>query len=138
VVIAPGIFTVLLLAAIVAIGLLVLRLKSWEEDVRLVFWSCPEHREELKEPDLAIDDQQLCVMSPTFELADAARIAIRAKRKRGLKPYDTGPETPAEPAPERSRRAPAAVEQEPVTYQRPQPVDLPPIRLAGEEDDPPA
>jgi hypothetical protein len=132
---SPGIYTLLLLAVVVAVGLAILRLKSWDEDVRLVFWSCPAHVEELRQPDLAIDDQQLCVASPTFELADAARDAIRAKRKRGHKPYEEGG-GPADDEP--VTRRPTAASDEPPPSERPQPVELPPIRLAGEEDEAPS
>jgi hypothetical protein len=137
---APGIFTFLLLVVIVAIGLMILRLKSWVEDVRLIFWSCPQHAHELEPPEMCIDDQQLCVFSPTLELAQAAREAIRAKRKRGLKPYDEAASPREdEPAPARTRRTPSLpAAPEPPSYERPQPVELPPIRLAGEEDDAPA
>lgn len=137
---APGMGTLLLLVLILAIGLGLLKLKSWDEDVRLAVWSCREHREELARPEMCIDDQQLCVFAPTLELAEAARTAIREKRKRGLKPYE-GAEAPPEeePAAARTRRPPAsAAESGPSSYAPPPPAELPPIRLAGEEDDAPA
>lgn len=130
----------LLLAAVVGIGMLILRLKSWDEEVRLAFFSCPDHAGELSRPEMAIDDQQLCVLCPTVEIAAAAAAQNRAKRKRGMKPYDTDTETQTDPQPptRRERPAPSApleIEQ-PARVERPQPVELPPIKLAGEEDEP--
>ena len=130
----------LLLAVVLGIGMLILRLKSWDEEVRLAFFSCPTHAGELQRPPMAIEDQQLSVLCPTIELAAAAAAQNRAKRKRGMKPYDTDSETQTDPEPatRRSRPAPSApheVEQ-PARIERPQPVELPPIKLAGEEDEP--
>lgn len=137
---APGIGTLLLLALILAVGLGLLKLKSWDEDVRLAVWSCREHGAELAMPEMCIDDQQLCVFAPTVELAETARASIREKRKRGLKPYEGAVAPPEEESsPARSRRPAAAVaESAPSSYTPPPPAELPPIRLAGEEDDAPA
>jgi hypothetical protein len=131
----PGFNTLLLLIVILGLGLALLRLKSWNEQVRLVFWSCAQHREQLAAPDMAIEDQQLCVTSPTFELAEAARAAIRAKRKRGHKSYVEESEAEEEPVHTSSRRRPIEVDDGPIRYKPPEPVDLPPIRLADDDDD---
>jgi hypothetical protein len=136
-VLCGGYLVVLLVPIVVGIGLLILRLKSWEEDVRLVFWSCAQHADELQPPDMAIDDQQLCVVSPTLELAAVAREAIWAKRKRGNRPSDEAAEAPQPSRPKRSRQSSSMASETPAPPQ-PQPVELPPIKLAGEEDEPPA
>jgi hypothetical protein len=136
---SPGI-GFLLLVILMAIGLAILRLKSWEEDVRLTFWSCAEHKEDLREPDMAIDDQQLCVVAPTLELAAAARESIREKRKSRMRASDTAGDTRDEsPRPKRNRpESTGPPEGQPARAEPAQPVELPPIKLAGEEDETPA
>jgi hypothetical protein len=126
-----------LLLLVVGIGVGLLKLKSWDEDVRLVIWSCPDHAAELTLPEMCVDDQQLCVFAPTPEIAEAAREAIREKRKRGLKPYE-GAEAPPEEQPATARPRRSATAQTATIAPSPSPaapVELPPIRLAGEEDD---
>ncbi len=137
---APGLFTFAFLVIVVAIGLAILRLKSWVEEVRVTFWSCPEHKEELREPDIAIEDQQLCVVAPTLELAAAAREAIRERRKNRMRASDhSGDASNDSPRPKRSRNETSGPQEKaPAPVEKPQPVELPPIKLAGEEDEVPA
>jgi len=57
-------------------------LKSWRERVKLTFWTCPEHAEELAPPGLVSHEEDLYVYLPTEELAEKARADVIAARRR--------------------------------------------------------
>jgi hypothetical protein len=138
----PGVYTFFLLFLVSAIALAVVMLKSWREDVRLTMFTCQDHRATARCPDMAIDDQKLHVFLPTAELASAAAAEIAARRKDHARKRGMGSEEPhsersyAAPPPRLAPSPPAS--EEPIRLARPEPVDLPPIKLAGDDDDLPA
>jgi hypothetical protein len=125
---------------VIVIAAAVVMLKSWREDVRITMFSCREHQSTARCPDMAIDDQKLHVFLPTVELATAAASEIAAKRKdharkRGMGGDESQSERSYAAAPPRPAPSPAPSD-EPIRLMRPEPVDLPPIRLAGDEEEP--
>jgi hypothetical protein len=134
---------VLALIVVAACGLLLL--KSWHEVVRLTMFSCPVHVGEMRSPEMAIDDQKLHVFLPTPELAAATVEQIAERRKHHARSRTMAAEGSAsqrsfaavEPPPS-SRSAPAPSEAPLPFTPRPEAVDLPPIKLAGDEDAPSA
>ncbi len=73
---------------IVVLGMLVLWLKSWREQVRLTVWSLPEHADELRCPDMAIYNDMLFIYLPTIDLARATSHELRARRHERHSPGD--------------------------------------------------
>lgn len=69
-----------LYGTIVLLGLTVLLLKSWRENVRLTIWSRPEHVDELSCPDMVVHCDHLYIHLPSTELARAATAAVRQAR----------------------------------------------------------
>jgi hypothetical protein len=129
-------FSLLTFAAfIVAIAGGLLWAKSWDEDVRLRLWACPDHVDQLVAPDMVVNDNDLSVVLPSESLADAANAELK-ERRRGK--YRSGAESAA-PMPTRSHSGgppPAIPIDAPPVPRRPVVPDLPPIRLAGDDDDP--
>lgn len=135
------------LVALVCIGIVVggawvlLKMKSWYEDVRLHVWSCHQHAGILEQPDTIIEDEALHIFLPTPEIARAAREDLKERRKSGPRGKDAPadsessgasaapPSTPSSPMPDRARSP-----YRPVVQQE----ELPPIKLHGDEDDDPA
>lgn len=66
-----------LYGTIVLLGLTVLFIKSWRENVQLTVWSRPEYAEELKCPDMVVHSDHLYIHLPSTELARAAATAVR-------------------------------------------------------------
>ncbi|MGE0606460.1 MAG: hypothetical protein AB7O62_04975 [Pirellulales bacterium] len=85
----PGWSTALLMLMVPVLAVLLFRVKSWNEHVDMVIWSCPEHRSELALPDMAAYDEELHVSLPSAGLAKAARTE-QTDRRRGNRPPDTG------------------------------------------------
>ncbi len=83
----PGWTTALLMLMVPVLAGLLFRVKSWNEHVDLIIWSCPEHRPELTPPDMAAYDEELHVSLPSAELAKAARTE-QQDRRRGNRPTD--------------------------------------------------
>ena len=50
-------YAMLLCVLLLVIGAALLRLKSWDEDVRLISFTCPAHRNEDWVPELVSDDE---------------------------------------------------------------------------------
>ena len=139
----PGISTFVVLALIVIAASGLLLLKSWQEVVRLTMFSCPVHVGEMRSPEMAIDDQKLHVFLPTPELAATTADEIAERRKHHARSRTMAAEGSAsersfaavEPSP---RSAPAPSEAPLPFTPRSEALDLPPIKLAGDEDEPPA
>ena len=66
-----------LYGTIVLVGLIVLFIKSWRENVHLTIWSRPEHAEELACPRMVVHNDHLYIHLPSTELARAAAAAVR-------------------------------------------------------------
>ncbi len=64
------------------LGAGLLCLKSWRERVKLTFWTCPAHAEELTPPGVVSHDEDLYVFLPTEELAGKARAEVIVARRR--------------------------------------------------------
>lgn len=152
----PSVSTLLLLVLIAAIAFGLLWLKSWNEDVRLAMFTCSEHAGQAPCPEMAIDDQHLHVFLASSEMAAEAREQIQAKRKSNrpagqsngesarsgrvadaAPPRYTPPRPSATSAPAELPAATVPLSPDPARVNSPS-AELPPIKLAGEEDEPPA
>jgi hypothetical protein len=110
-------------------------IKSWTERVTVTMWSCPEHLEEWTPPEIVVYDEDLYVYLPSESLSEAARAELIASRKKDQK---LRPPLPSAPEPTEPReRVPAADTADTPTPSRSIPVreELPPLKLAGEEED---
>jgi len=112
----------------------VLWLKSWTEEVQLTMWTCPAHSGPMKVPGMVIDDQHLHVTLAHADVVAATNDDIRERRRTsaGRKMLGAGGGGASNPP-----RRPASEELPPVPVYRPaptKPVDLPPIKLAGDEE----
>lgn len=126
----------LLVAFIGTVGGGLLYLKSWEEDVRLRLFACPEHAEELSPPDLVVTDNELTVVLPSESLAEAAQAELKQQR-RGKQRGAGESSASYRPAQNAPGAAPAAIPVPPPPLpKRPIVEDLPPIKLAGDDEDP--
>lgn len=67
----------------VAVVPVILHFRSWNEEVRLVFFSCERHASELECPPMALHEDDLSVFMPTPELAQRTREMILAERRKG-------------------------------------------------------
>ncbi len=132
------------LIALVCIGIvaggawLMLKMKSWYEEVRLHIWSCRQHAGLLEKPDMIVEDEALHIFLPTPEIARAARVDLKERRRSGGRGKDhpaDSDESANAPATERpSTRPPAAGPPSPFRYSAPR-EELPPIKLDGDDDD---
>jgi len=143
----------LLLFALLLVGggIGVILIKSWHERVRLVMWTCREHGDTMKRPDLVIDDNQLHVIMPTETLAGAAQEELNAERRRlaTLKgagstgtsaSYGSGGAMGTAPAGEQHRPAAGAADGAPPpvykpAFNTPNAPELPPIKLFGDDEE---
>ena len=128
------------------VGALLLLVKSWKERVRMTFWSCAEHAEDPLTPQMSPGEDDLHVFVASESLAEAARAELKAARRRDLPDRPaaansgqrTKPEKPQKPS-VRDRaddRAPSEDEPPPPSRPLPTRTELPPLKLAGEEDEP--
>ena len=126
---------------------MLLFVKSWKERVRLAFWTCAEHADDALAPQMSPGEDDLHVFVASESLAEAARAELKAARRRDLpdRPagVSSGPSTksdnPQKPS-VRDRagdRAPAEDEPPPPSRPLPTRTELPPLKLAGEEEDAP-
>lgn len=142
-----GSWWALLLAVLAACGGIgLIRLKSWTERVRLVLSTCTEHAADLKCPEFVLDQNELFLFLPTEQLAELTRVELQAERRgraRGGYSAEMDSGTAAgrpqseHPRSVRDRDVPAddsAPVYRPRLPSRP-PVDLPPIKLAGDDED---
>ena len=58
--------------AILAGGCGFLYVKSWPERVRLVQWTCNDHADAMRQPEIVVYENELHLILATQELADAA------------------------------------------------------------------
>jgi hypothetical protein len=92
--------------------------KSWNERVRLVISTCPDHADQLRTPLTVAYENELHVILPSEQLTEAARLELAAKRRSDQR-YSEPKEPAAPTTPGQSRRAAE-------TYRRD---ELPPIKL---------
>lgn len=138
----------LLAAAVLGGGAVILRLKSWVEEVQLHTWSCHPHAAELEQPDMIIDDDTLNIFLPTPELTKAANADLKDRRRGGRPVPGTDTRDPAPPAsgpaiPASKQPlvggAPSRAEREAPPARAPRPApppreELPPIKLDDDDD----
>lgn len=105
--------------------------KSWLETVTVHISTCPEHAPELPMPDMVTHENELHVFMPTERLAAAARAQLRAERQGRDRSLPGAP---------RTAESELAHDDAPRGYRSPhgsappRTVDLPPIKLADDED----
>jgi len=130
------------------VGGLVLWVKSWPETVRMRMWTCPQHAAEMRAPTMGIEEGELFLFMPSAQLADETRRELRRARleRDNLLPGAPRSGQPAgEPADvdSRSRTGPrtgggagagTGVPTRPVTPTGPLFPELPPIKLAGDDE----
>ena len=122
-------------------------IKSWTEDVRMIVFTSPEHADELKIPDVAVEDQELYFFAPSSLIADAALAALKDERKQAK--GKGGPSVPAnvqtsrpvadlpsisldgDEKPSGQTSKPKGI---PITPQPHVREELPPIKLAGDDE----
>lgn len=109
-------------------------IKSWSERVKVNIFSCPEHLEDLTAPQVVSYDDDLYVFLPHESLAEPARAELAESRKRGQKQRPPL-------ANDLTRKAPPA-EAPPAESEAPPPsrtigtrTELPPLKLAGEDEE---
>jgi len=124
------------------LGAGLLALKSWREKVKATFWTCAAHAEDLVPPGVVSHDEDLYVFLPTEELASKARAEVVAARRREGKyasemPVDR-PASDGRPPAVAKSPAPSPEESSIPTRLPGTRTELPPLKLAGEEDGPPA
>lgn len=119
-----------------AAGVGIVMVKSWTEQVRLVMWTCRDHADQMRQPELAVNQNELHVFLPTISLAQATQAELEAERRRlaGARPggVHTDDVTFASDATlpmDHPRPRPAG----PVPPAKP---DLPPIKLVGDDEEP--
>lgn len=121
-------------------GIVAIYLKCWPEQVRIIMSTCEEHADTMPSPEVVVDQGELYLFAPTAQLAEAAREELK-KRRREMK--RVMPDKPGAGRDESAvamedtprREAPAEPPPKPARVQRTPAPDLPPIKLAGEEDD---
>ncbi len=117
-------FFVMSLIALVG-GSAFLFAKSWPETVRLHTAVCPAHADAIECPKLVANDEDLCVILASPEVAAAARADVVARLRAGKK-YGGEDDAPARsPSPGTTRPTQAQPESR-STFKRP---ELPPIKL---------
>jgi hypothetical protein len=125
-------------------GGVLLKVKSWPERVRLMIWTCPQHAAELSAPAMAIGEDDLYLFVASESLAEAARAELKAARRRDLPDAlaGSGQERPARAvnSSARERAGDVAPDMDPPpplpTRSPPVRAELPPLKLAGDEDEP--
>jgi len=109
--------------AILAGGFILMYVKSWPEQVRLVQWTCNDHADAMRQPEIVVYENELHLILATQELADAASAELAAKRRAGGQYTETKSSATVDPM-ARTEAPPPAKPQPP--YKRD---ELPPIKL---------
>jgi hypothetical protein len=114
-------------------GAALLYLKSWTEEVKVTFWTCEQHAGPMRPPGMVIDDQQLFLFLANAEVMRATLDELQERRRfsagrRALGATGMGSPSGATPPRETSHGTAPAPRPAP-----PKPVELPPIKLAGDE-----
>jgi hypothetical protein len=126
------------------LGAALLFVKSWKERVRLTYWSCAQHADDALAPRMSPGEDDLYVFVASESLAAAARAELKAARRRDLPDRPAAAERaekaekPEKPAarPRAENRAPSEDEPPPPSRPLPTRTELPPLKLAGDEDEP--
>lgn len=117
------------------VGAVLIYLKSWEEEVLVRLWTCPDHAGEAGMPDMVVNDNELTLVLPSESLTEAT-LAEQKERRRG-KARSNAESSGSGPRPGSRGGPPAAIPiGTPPLPTRPVIPDLPPIKLAGDDDDP--
>ena len=118
------------LAILLAIGGgVLLFIKSWQEKVRITIWTCGEHAADLPQCRAAVDEDELHLFVPNESLAETARAELQAARRREP--------TPSVAAAEHGDPAPPPADAPPPPSRSPgSRTALPPLKLAGDEEEP--
>ena len=114
-------------------------IKSWKERVKINLFSCSEHLEDLTPPEAVSYDEDLYVYLPHESLAEPARAELIESRKKWQKQRPplandqtraapTAPNAPSEPLPDDTSAPPPS---RPIGSR----TELPPLKLAGDEDE---
>lgn len=135
-------FLWLLTLIVVAGGVGILLLKSWSERVRLVMWTCGDHADTMPSPEYVVDQNELHVFLPTVGLAEATQADLTDERRRKGR-YSGGATSGAgaEPRPRGDHPTPPPSGDSTLPFgfaPPPKSVELPPIKLSGDEDAPTA
>lgn len=109
--------------------------KSWNERVRVTIWSCHEHLDDLTAPEVVSHDEDLYVYLPHESLTELARAELIESRKKFQKTRPPPVAAQAERAVEEPATAPADTHDAPPPPSLPRRTELPPLKLAGEEDE---
>jgi hypothetical protein len=135
-------FNLLLISLLVlVIGGVLFFAKSWTEQVRLVISTCPQHADELRRPDIVLDENELFLFLPTETLALATRAQQQAKRRRndevpptlpgGASPPPMGKASSGQPG-QQGQSGPDTSRGN--SWNVTPPPELPPIKMAGDEE----
>jgi hypothetical protein len=108
--------------AILAGGCVFMYVKSWPERVRLVQWTCTDHADAMRQPEIVVYENELHLVLATSELAEAASAELAAKRRAGGKHSEESSDSTVDPMVRVESPAP----QKPQGYKRD---ELPPIKL---------
>lgn len=109
-------------------------IKSWSERVKVHIFSCAEHLDDLTAPEVVSYDDDLYVFLPHESLAEPARAELAESRKKGQKQRpplanDLTRHAPPTEAP------PAESEAPPPSRTIGTRTELPPLKLAGEDEE---
>lgn len=115
-------------------------LKSWSEQVRVIMSTCEEHADSMPSPEVAIDQGELYLYAPTPQLAEVAREELKLRRREMKRVMPDNPGAGRDESAVSMDDAPAKVESReapprPAKNERPPTPDLPPIKLAGDDDE---
>jgi hypothetical protein len=72
--------TLLIWAALAALGTAIFFLKSWRERVELVLWTCETDAPAFEPPDVVVHDEELYLYLPSVKLAKAAAAELKNER----------------------------------------------------------
>jgi hypothetical protein len=108
--------------AILAGGCVFMYVKSWPEQVRLVQWTCNDHADAMRQPEIVVYENELHLILATPELTEAANAELVARRRASGKQSETGSGATVDPM----ARAESPAPQKPQGYKRD---ELPPIKL---------
>ena len=130
------------------VGGIVLWVKSWPETVKMRLWTCPQHAAEMRAPTMGIEEGELFLFMPSEGLADEARRELRRARLErdsllpgaprsgppGGEPADIGAGGRGAGGSGGGAGAGTGTPTRPVTPAGPLFPELPPIKLAGDEE----
>lgn len=128
--------TFLILSVIVVVlGSVYQFIKTWNERVRVTIWSCSEHLDDLTAPEVVSYDDDLYVYLPHESLAEPARAELIESRKKVQKTRPPAVAAQADRAAESEPAVAPAESSDAPPASIPRRTELPPLKLAGEEDE---